>query len=189
MAVMSDPIANVRRLPGIARSAAERYVTELRRYLLRRLGGPQDVEDLVQEVYLKLLTINPEIRVEKPLAFIFHVAALVLANHRSGAALDREVLTYIADQEDMEKSPAIMERVSEALSDRLEESLIVHQQLEQALQRIPPKHAAILLMAKRDGMTYAEIAAELGLSAHSVHKYLQEALAQLRRQRWVSKGD
>lgn len=189
MAAMLDPIANVRHFPGIARSAAERYVMELRRYLLRRLGGPQDVEDLVQEVYLKLLTVNPAIRVKKPLAFIFHVAALVLANHRAGFALDRQFLTRIADNVDIEESPAIMERASEALSDRPEESLIVHQQLEQSLQRIPPKHAAILLMAKRDGMTYAEIAAELGLSAHSVHKYLQEALAQLRRQRWVPKGD
>jgi RNA polymerase sigma-70 factor (ECF subfamily) len=96
-----------------------------------------------------------------------------------GAAQDRAHLT--ASDEDFEE---VSNHVSEALSDRIEENLSVQQQLESALAQISPTYAAVLLMIKRDGMSYEEVAAKMGLSLHSVHKYLQRARAELKRRRW-----
>lgn len=187
MAAMTDPIAKAKArsdTPGFAVSAAERYAKQLRRYLFRRLGGPQEVDDLAQEVYLKLLRVNTEIQLREPLAFVYSVAARVLASHRAEAARERANVTSADDAPD-----EWSDRVSDALSDRLEESFSVQQQIEKALSLISPTHAAVLLMIKRDGLSYEEVAARLELSVHTVHKYLQEGRAQIRKQRFENKGD
>ena len=170
--------------PTFVISAAERYGKDLRRYLHRRLGGPQEVDDLAQEVYMKLLRIDAELQVRKPLAFVYTVAARVLADHRTEAAQERAYVSFSADTGNDSS-----DRVSDALSDRLEEHLCVQQQIERALAQIPNSHASVLLMVKRDGMSYEEVASKLNLSMHTVHKYLQEARAQLRRQRWDKEAD
>src|SRR5262245_20699010 len=106
---------NAKNSPGgasdIATLAATDHARELRQYLYRRLGGVQEVEDVAQEVYLKLLRVNDHLRVEKPLAFIYSVAAKVLADHRAEAAHERALLTSSS-----EVPGEAGHRVSDALS-------------------------------------------------------------------------
>lgn len=52
-----------------------------------------------------------------------------------------------------------------------------------AIERLPSRCREVLLMAKRDGMTYADIAAELGVSAKTVEHELATAMRRLRGQR------
>ncbi len=165
--------------PGFARTAFERYARQLRHYLRRRSGRAQDVDDLAQEVYLRLLRIDPATRVMKPLAFVYGVAARVVADHKSRSSQTEEVVVS-ADEVlgDWLKHP------SEAPDARLEEQLAMRQQLERALTALPPLHAAILVLHKRDGLSYEEVARQLGVSLHTVHKYLTESRAQLRMMCW-----
>lgn len=50
----------------------------------------------------------------------------------------------------------------------------------QAVDDLPQRCREIFLMSKRDGLTYAEIAAELGLSVKTVENQISKALKNLR---------
>lgn len=52
--------------------------------------------------------------------------------------------------------------------------------LWEAIDKLPVRRRQIFLMCKRDGMTYAEIAAELALSVKTVENQISKALAFLR---------
>src|SRR5690349_1957998 len=60
-----------------ASDAAEHYSAELHRFLARRMHRPQEIEDLVQEVYVRLLKIENGEFVRNPRAYILQTAAHV----------------------------------------------------------------------------------------------------------------
>ena len=153
--------------------AVRRYAAHVRRYIDRRLRNPQDLDDLAQEVYLRLLRVDDStVRVREPLAFVYEIAARVLADHFRRNPARRFQSTGEATMH--------LGIASEALGDRLEESLSVRQQLERALAEVSPVHAAVLVLHNRDGLSHEEVAVELDLSVHTVRKYLTEARAQIR---------
>jgi RNA polymerase sigma-70 factor (ECF subfamily) len=167
------------RVVHFATSTFGRYRRELHRYLMRRLRQPQDVDDLAQEVYLRLLTLDDEKVVHKPLAYLYGVASHVLADFRIELEQEREHITVDSDTVDeWSDSPSCV------LPDNLAERLSLQQQIDTALAQLPPTHAAVLLAHKRDGMSYDQVAELLGLSIHTVEKYVTQAKARIRSMPW-----
>jgi RNA polymerase sigma factor (sigma-70 family) len=66
----------------------------------------------------------------------------------------------------------------------LAQALTTTEQLDRILNQIPPHYRRVLVMHKRDGLSYAEISAETGLSKQSVQKYLARAMAAARMAKW-----
>ena len=64
--------------------------------------------------------------------------------------------------------------------DALEERLALRQELRAALMRLPLAHRAVLLLIKRDGLSYEEAAEKLHLSVNTVTSYLFEARAKVK---------
>jgi RNA polymerase sigma-70 factor (ECF subfamily) len=62
----------------------------------------------------------------------------------------------------------------------LSQYLRSRQRLDKALNQLPEAHQLVLLLVKRDGLSYAEAAAASGLSIHTIEKYVVEARARLR---------
>lgn len=161
------------------KAAAARYKRELHRYLTRRLNNPEDVDDLAQEVYMRLLRIDEDKIIREPLAYLYGVASHVVADFWIGAERDRDQLNIDGNTvEEWSNDPAL------ALPDDLAERLNLQQQLERALSQLPPMHAAVLLAHKRDGLSYEETAVKLGISVHTVEKYVTQAKARIRTMRW-----
>jgi RNA polymerase sigma factor (sigma-70 family) len=160
---------------NFAISAFQRYAAQLRRYLGRRVLVSEDVDDLAQEVYLRLLRLEVPQQIQNPLAFIYTVAANVLCDYKAAARRESGSLTAesAVAREDLEQ-------MSEALADRLEDNLIVRQEIEKALSELPATHAAVLILRERDGMSWEEVATKAKLSPHTVKKYLAEVRAMLR---------
>jgi len=153
-------------------SAHKAYGAELHRFLVRRLGNSQDAADLAQEVYLRLLRLEKTALVRKPIAYMYVVASQVVAQFRmqmeqDPTTYDTEVLSHIGDHP------------SEEPPDELAERLNAQQQLKQLLEELPTMHRNVLLLRKRDGLSWVEIAEKLGISTHTVKKYLYEARAKL----------
>jgi RNA polymerase sigma factor (sigma-70 family) len=162
-----------------AMSTFGRYRRELHRYLMRRLRRPQDVDDLAQEVYMRLLTLDENKAVEKPLAYLYGVASHVLADFQMEFDQDRKHVTVDSELfEEWEDSPQC------ALPDDMADRLNLQQQIDRAMAQLPPKHAAVLLAHKRDGLSYEECAEKLGLSIHTVEKYVTVAKARVRTMAW-----
>lgn len=151
------------------------YDRQLQRYLAHRLSRPQDAEDLAQEVYLRLLRVDQS-KLRKPLAYIYGIASHVVADFTNDARHTRELL-----REDQEGQ---LDESAEVLPDDLADRLNLQQQLERALARLPRMHALVLLAHKHRGLSYEEVAAELGLSIHTVEKYITQAKARIRTMTW-----
>jgi RNA polymerase sigma factor (sigma-70 family) len=165
------------RSENLAVAAAGEYAGQLRRFLLRRLRErPQDVEDLAQQVYVRLLGLAKDgSLVRQPSAYLFRVASSVLsdfytAERKQGHVLyDSDVFMQAADHQAGPDALAALE---------------LQQELEEALAQLPPTQKAVLLMQERDGYQYKEIALNLRLSVDTVHKYVTVAKAKLRTLLW-----
>ena len=163
----------------LTRSVFERYGPELHRYLVRRLRRSEDVGDLVQEVYLRLLRLERSELVRQPNAYLFFVAAQVVSQFRMRSRTDP--VTY--DSQMLEEHT---EHPAQFHVDQAGEDLDARRRLQMLLERLPPTHRDVLLLRKRDGLSWAEIAQTLNLSVHTVKKYLHEARARIRAMEWES---
>ena len=168
-----------KRTAGFDVLAFRRYTRELHQYLLRRLHKPQDADDLAQEVYMRLLRVDEEKCVHKPLAFLYGIASHVVADFRIETAQEQEHVMV-----DSEAVADWAEHPSSLPPDELADRLNLQQQLQRALAQLPPMHAAVLLAHKRDGMSYEEVAEKLSLSVHTVEKYVTQAKARIRTMPW-----
>ena len=165
------------RADGLAIAAAEQYGRQLRRFLVRRLKErPHDVDDLAQQVYVRLLAVAKDgALVREPPAYMFRVAANVVSDFYKGerrrhhVLCDSDVLDQAADNEAGPDALAALE---------------LREELEGALAQLPATQKSVLLMQERDGYQYKEIAMKLRLSVDTVHKYATVAKAKLRRLLW-----
>lgn len=153
------------------------YRRELHRYLLRRLRQPQDVDDLASQVYERLCRIPDERCVEKPLNYLYGIAAHVLADHRVEQEMQCHC-DHVDTDDDWSDKPSCV------LPDDKVDRLNLQQQIDRALAQLPTTHAAVLLCHKRDGLSYTETAEKLGLSPFTVEKYVTQAKAQIRTMGW-----
>lgn len=108
--------------------------------------------------------------VRNPKAYAFRVAANLLYDRRQAQL--RERVTF-----DSEAVEQLSESRSDPHAEHMDLVLDREQQLKILLARMPPLHLRILLMRKHDGMSLPEIAQALGLSGHTVKKYLYQAVA------------
>ena len=87
--------------------------------------------------------------------------------------------------ESEQRSPAIDPETLES-GERFTEESVAQQQSVDALERVlrvmPAMRRKVIVMHRRDGMTYKEISAELGLSVGMVKKHLAKGLARCREQ-------
>lgn len=148
------------------------FRAELHRFLVRRLRGDQDAGDLAQEVYLRLLRLEQGELVRQPLAYVYTIASHVAHQFRMRTV--QSPVTF-----DSEAVEVAAEDPEQALPDQLAEQLSAERQVDILLRDLPKMHRAVLVLCKRDGMSYEEIAAKLGISVHTVKKYLYEAKARM----------
>lgn len=151
-----------------AASAVGSHHEELHRFLRRRVWHAQDLDDAVQEVYLRLLRVKNSELVRNPLAYLYGVASHVVREFNLGKHHTHMVY-------DSEAAEALMESASPAESGGQFE-----RQVSEALGQLTDSRLAVLLLERRDGLTHAQIAQKLGLSVHTVKKYSVEALAHVR---------
>lgn len=155
--------------------AFRRYGPEVRHYLLRRLYRAHDAEDVVQEVFMRLLRVPDKKFIRDPRAYLYGIALHVVREFKSRDE-KAGVWPALEPQELAERA----ERSTETHRDEMPERLSLQRQLERALRRLPAAHRTVFLLHKRDGYSYEEIAVKLKISVHMVDKYLLQAKARLR---------
>ena len=135
---------------------------------LRRLGiDPEDVEDLAQEVFLVLRRTWQQYDATRALKpFLFGIAFRVAASHRRKRW--REVPFAIVDQADRGPSP---DRTLEANQAR---AIVL-----QALNRVPLKRRAVLVMHDLDEIPVQDVAATLSIPLFTAYSRLRKARREL----------
>jgi RNA polymerase sigma-70 factor (ECF subfamily) len=146
----------------------------LRRFLASRLRHrAADVQDLAQEIFLRLLRVDHYETIRSSEAYLFTIAFHVLHQHVLHRSAMPEAVEITALIDELESAPG---------SDPVNQ-LEIHQQLEElqgALQQLSPKARAVLLLHRRDGYSLKEIGAQLGFSRAMAAKYLGKALLHCR---------
>jgi len=145
---------------------------DLLRFLRSRLGYGDHAQDLAQEVYLRVLRMEDLSLIRNPRSFVIHLAAHAAYEWRM---LARNRLQH--SDEYLQQLIAHDGDPAEALE---RDDRIAH--LSRVLDTLSPKCRAVILMHRRDGMTYEEIAAHMNLSVSMVKKYLARGLAACHRQ-------
>jgi RNA polymerase sigma factor (sigma-70 family) len=147
----------------------DEYHLRLLNFLRSGLEAEADAEDVSQEVYLRLLRIPESRVVEHPRAYLFRVAVNVINDWRAGQRMldlrPPEELDRIAGPEDSTEDYEKTKRL---------------ERMERALNALPPHYRSTIVLKAAHGMTYEQIAANLGVSERMVKRYVVKAYARLR---------
>ena len=134
-------------------------------WLRRKLGCPQNAADLAQDTFMRLLTARETPAINEPRAFLTLVAKRVLFNHYRRQDLERAYLQALADR-------------PEQVAPSEEHKAIILQtllELDQLLDGLPTQVKRAFLLAQMDGLSYAQIGAQLGISIATVKRHLNKA--------------
>jgi RNA polymerase sigma-70 factor (ECF subfamily) len=143
----------------------------LRAWLKAQFRSEGDIDDIVQEAYLRVLQAHAAGEVHSPKAFLFATARNVMLmrlRHREVARVD--ALTENAFAGILDESTDVADAV--ARSQELE-------LLTQAIQSLPERCRQILTLRKIYGLSQREVAAELGIAEHTVEAQGTIALRKL----------
>jgi RNA polymerase sigma factor (sigma-70 family) len=163
--------------PGIVAERAaffhalsETHRGPLERFFKRRSCTRDEAEDLVQEVFLRLIRRLDEEPIENAEAFLFRTAVNLLRDRARRGATVANNSTEL--QERQQKFEALSpERVLEG-KQRLQVIL-------KALDTFDTRSKDIFILNRLEGMKYAEIARIYGLSVSSIEKSVTRVFAQL----------
>jgi len=159
--------------------AIEKYAPNLHRYLLRRLGRSEDVQDLLQIVFMRWWQAPHSQEVRQPEAYLYRIASNVLSEF--AVANSKQVVTY--DSRTVDELADKLPNTDPNCTD-IAERMGTAQQLERILMQIPSTYRTVLLLRTRDGKSIAEIAEQLNISPNTARIYLGRALSACRSADW-----
>lgn len=150
---------------------ARLFVTETPRLLrrLRRFRGRIDAEEVVQAAFARMLEVAPS-EIEEPRAYLARITRNLAVDElrrtrRSGVSL--------VVRDDLEAAASGGELTPEAML--IEGERFAH--MLGVVLALPEKERRALIWFKLKRLSHAEIAQRLGVSRHSVPRYLSRALA------------
>lgn len=142
------------------------YGSELRRYLQRTLSKQEDIEDVFQETFCRVLEDERADSLENPAAFLQRTARNIVIDRYRRNRLQLESATKgLGEIGDYPQEDTFLD-FGEMSSAYLE-----------ALAELPERCRQVFLMCRHDGLSNAEIAKNLGISMRMVQKHLVKALA------------
>jgi RNA polymerase sigma factor (sigma-70 family) len=147
---------------------------EQREDLARFCRASGDVDDVLQDIYLKVSTLDPDPPPDNPRAFLFRLTSnLLMDRWRSGQrsanrdAQWRQLNHETGAAEDLDAAPS-----AEAVVAGREKLA----RLLAALDTLPAKTQTVFRLHKFDGVSYADVAVQMGISRSSVEKHMMDAL-------------
>jgi RNA polymerase sigma factor (sigma-70 family) len=150
-----------------------KYSQALQKFLVRHHVRREDVSDVVQETYCRVLKAGQLETIRDPKAFLFRVANNVRLNeskHRRAKVED--------DAVDIERLEADDQKPSLYRDLKAQQELAI---VRAALQELTPKCREVFVLNRFENLSYSQIAAELDLSVSMIEKHVSQALSHLRK--------
>ena len=161
--------------PDQARWFAEEvqpHERELRAFLRRHFPTVQDIDDLVQEAYVRLLRARHTGTIAEPRAYLFttarNIAFDLFRRQRPismEALAETQRLSVVEDKAD----------AAEAASHTQEIELLI-----EAIHALPVRCREVITLRKLHGLSYRDIATRLGISENTVNAQLAIGLVRCR---------
>jgi RNA polymerase sigma-70 factor (ECF subfamily) len=158
--MLSSPLPH--RVVGELYAQHHGWVVQL---LRRKLGNREQALDLAQDTFVRLLHSEPPTALREPRAYLTTVASRLCGQYFRRQALERAYMESLAQLEPKQApSPETRLLVIEALD-----------AVGQVLDGLGHKVRDIFLLSQLDGLTYPQIAEQLGLSVNVVQKAMLKA--------------
>jgi RNA polymerase sigma-70 factor, ECF subfamily len=156
--------------PG-ARGAWRELEAKLRPFVARRVRSEIDVDDVVQDVFLRMQRGLPALRDEERFGpWVYQVARSAIIDHRRVTAKHRPVPDVCSEDE-----PVVVE----------EDGLAVEQELANYIApfvaMLPSPYREALTLTELEGVTQKQAAEMLGISLSGMKSRVQRGRVQLRR--------
>jgi RNA polymerase sigma factor (sigma-70 family) len=134
----------------------------LHSFLMARLGNEQEVREVAQEAYARLLQLDHPGTVSFPRAYLFKTAVNIAVD-RNRQRRSRERLDRVLSEEELVESttPDRHLLASEDLA-----------MVEKALCELPPKYRRAFVLKRFHEWAPEEIARELGIGTRMVRNYI-----------------
>jgi len=167
-----DPIADSQR--ALLVLLFNRYRGALTRHVERLVGSREDAAELVQETYLRVMRQIQASRFESAArAYLFQTATnLALDHFRRGKHRAHGNIDDLSESELPGADPPPEQLVAE------DQTL---NRLRAAMLQLPEATREVLLRARMQNQSYAQISQELGVSVRTVERRMAEAMEQLTR--------
>jgi RNA polymerase sigma-70 factor (ECF subfamily) len=144
----------------------------LRRYLARLVASPEVAEDLAQEAFARVYTIQAG-DLRSPRSFLYRTAHNLAMDHmRHRRVAGADPLEDAAADGIAQETPSAEDRIASK-----QELDIVRA----AILELPPKCRMVFMMLRFEDRSYKEIARHMGLSETMVRKYALRALEYCRK--------
>jgi len=150
------------------------------RFFARRMKNREDAEDIAQAAFMRLYTLDDPEELSNAKAFLFQIAANLSIDQLRRKVLHQNYLDREGAKVANDGSSVVNGFFDNISLEREMEARETLSFIYQSLEALPqnPRQAFILNRAK--GLTYGEIAEQMGVSVSSVEKYILEALKHLR---------
>ncbi|MCF6215899.1 MAG: sigma-70 family RNA polymerase sigma factor [Emcibacter sp.] len=146
----------------------ETYSRPLERFFRRRVRVQVEVDDLIQEVFYRLIRRHGQSEIENPQAYLFQIAANILRDRFRRAQKTRNDDHQLFDEALHAHDDISPERI-----------LIGRDQvrfLKSAMLELPEKTRNIFILQRFEDMKYHEIAVHLDISVSTVEKHMMKAI-------------
>jgi RNA polymerase sigma-70 factor (ECF subfamily) len=146
------------------------YSGDLQAFLRKKMfkANHADIEDVMQEVYLRIARYSKLGTIDNVKSFLFKTAENIIID-RARAATSRQAEHHVSfDDQPVEQESVQMERAIEG-----EQKLML---LKEAILTLPEKTRHVFLLSRFEAQTYPQIAERLGFSVKAVEKHMSKAL-------------
>lgn len=141
----------------------KQYSRQLCLYALHYMGDLDESKDIVQECFASIIKNDPAI--SNPKVYLYNSVRNrcidLLRSRKKERIAPMDDLSYISDEEAQRRSE-------------------IEVRLWEAVDSLPPKRRELLLLNKRDGLKYSDIARLKGLSENTVRNQIFRAIESLR---------
>ncbi len=145
---------------------------ELQGYLTRKLHNPELAADLTQETFLRYAEITPKEVLGLPVvnvrSYLYRTAHNLAVDYVRQQARQQ---TDTATHEQLSGIPDGRASPEDAIDTRLKLD-----RMQQIVDELPERTRQVFVLNRIEGLTYAEVAETLEISASSVQKHLAKAL-------------
>lgn len=154
-----------------------RWERPVYRVLARYAGRNGHVEDLAQEVFLRVFSARDRYRARGAFStWLFRIVLNVARSaHRSAHQRGRRQLHPLDDEQAAGRPAPVQQTVQQTVEQREERRIV-----EAAVDALPPKLREVLVFRQFGELTFAEVARVTGLPVSTVKSRVRAALDRLR---------
>jgi RNA polymerase sigma-70 factor (ECF subfamily) len=150
----------------------ELYSHKLFSFVFKILKNEVEVDDIVQEVFVKIWESRHKLEDYKLLnSYIFTIAynnSIDLIRKRIN---NNKYLEYLKNSASINLTPSVITQI---------EFNELSSQVEKLIANLPDRQKQVYLLHREEGLTYPEIAEQLGISKNTVEIHMVKALKYLR---------